>query len=173
MATDLPQVSYKQQVKSGRNPDGTRHDGAGDPLMGLDRITTEDWEIGRVAAHLSCLFSINTAVTLYPIRFYRTAEHHASGLDQLTVFGEIETSGTYTLEYRLGDGNPWVVFALAGASVSQWHPGSTERGTFAINLTSVVNDWVTVKIDNQAVFLGRTTVWSLGGWLEAPTLPVI
>jgi hypothetical protein len=170
MATDLPEARYREQVLSGRDAGGGRHDGAGNPLPGMDRITTEDWEIGRVAGHLSIPY-VGAVTGFNPIRYYRTQQHHDAGVDRLVIFGELTASGGgsgYQLAYRLGDAAAFTPFVLGGADLTQWYGGS-DFGTLNLDITSVIEDWITLSL----IVTGTVYVFDLGGWLESSTLPVI
>lgn len=187
MSAEIPVAVFQQPILTGRRPDNTL-----DPaIAGLDRITTQDWVVGRHQGfvsldygHLYTPGGATADTSLVPIRslligrFYRNAN---LDLDQLVVHGEVEnrpSGGSHQWSYNKSD-TGWVPFVLDG-SLASWFGGNA--GKFVLNVADVVDNWISVRLlltvvaaddGSPGTSADGVRVFSAGAWLENSTLPVI
>jgi len=186
MAAEVPMAVYQEPILTGRRPDNTL-----DPaIAGLDRITTQDWVVGRHQGFISMEYghlyttggvgidpSLPTVRSLIIARFFRNS---IIDLDQLVVHGEIrnEFGGSHEWAYNKNDFS-WIPFTLDG-SLGSWFGASA--GKFVLNISDVVNNWISVRLTLTVTPANDSSptssedgvrIFSAGAWLENSTLPVI
>jgi hypothetical protein len=175
MAAEIPVAVFEETILTGRLPDNSL-----DPdVAGLDRITTEDWYVGRHQGISGFEYGhLTDNIVTPPItreliicRYFRNAN---LDLDRLVVFGEITNaaSGTHVWEYNKS-GAGWVVFVLGGGLAS-WFGGTA--GLFALDISDVIDNWISVRLTVNADpvnFSNGVRVFTAGAWLENSTLQVL